>query len=492
MRRALMIALAVSAAGCVVGPRYKPPQTSVDPTFTQANAGGYAVGEPVGPFWTVFADARLAKLIDEALTANHDVRIAAARLREARALRRESKFDRWPTTAVSGGYTRAKVSEGQAPGLDEDARTTGLYDVGFDAGWELDLFGRVRRAVDARTAAAEAAAFDARAVQVSVSAEIARSYFELRSFQRQLDVARQNAENQRQTLDITQVRLDAGRGTALDTERARAQLSSTLATIPSLEAAIAASAHRIAVLTGRQPAALVADLTQAADVPTLPATVDVGSPETLLRRRPDIQSAERILAAQTALVGVAVADLFPKVTFSARLGVNGETPADAFGSGGAAYAFGPSITWPAFNLGRVRARIRASEARADETLARYEQTVLLAIEEVETSLVAFERARARREQLIEAAQASERAADLARVRFEGGLSDFLQVLDAERTRLAAQDLVARSLAETSTSLVAVYKALGGGWSQEKIDALTTTSRIAATPAAASTPATSKP
>jgi len=514
-RLPLVITLTVGFAGCMVGPKYVPPTTKVEPAFANAAAGSagagatpgaavagsYASAEPVAAFWSVFNDALLTRLVTESLSANHDVRIAMARLREARALRRESRFDLYPTTSASAGYSATKSSKDATPfPLTSDQRRIELFEAGFDSTWELDFFGRVRHTVNARTAEAEAAAFDVRGVQVSVSAEVARSYYELRALQRQLEVAQQNADNQRQTLDITQVRLDAGRGTAFDTERARAQLESTRATIPSLEASIAATMHRLGVLTGRAPTALVQDLaapaapgTPAAPVPAatsatpgtpgtpaapatsaaatvaiaaLPATVNVGSPETLLRRRPDIQSAERRLAAQTALVGVAVGDLFPHVVFNAGIGIAGETPSGLVSSGAANYFIGPSITWPALNIGRVRARIRASEARTDEALARYQQTVLVAVEEVETSLVAFERARARREHLLDAAQASERAADLARVRFEGGLSDFLQVLDAERTRLEAQELVARNLGETTSSLVAVYKALGGGWTAQ--------------------------
>lgn len=470
-------ALALSAAGCMVGPKYTKPESKVDPAFANAKTPAptttYGSGEPVAAFWTVFNDPLLTRLVTESLTANHDVRQGLARLREARALRRDSKWDLYPQTSVSAGYSATRSSKDSIPfPTTADQRRIELFETGFDSSWELDLFGRVRHNIDARTAEAEATAFDLCGIQVSVAAEVARSYYELRALQRQLDVAQQNADNQRQTLDLTQSRLDAGRGTAFDTERARTQLESTRAQIPSLEASIAATMHRIAVLTGKQPTALVQDLTApkaAPGAPTqaeaLPPSIDVGSPETLLRRRPDIQSAERRLAEQTALVGVAVGDLFPRVVFNAGFGIAGETPADLAGKSAFNYGIGPSITWPAFNIGRVRARIKASEARADGALARYEQTVLVAIEEVETSLVAFDKARARRERLIEAEQASERAADLARQRFEGGLSDFLQVLDAERTRLDSQEQVARSLGETTTSLVAVYKALGGGWTQ---------------------------
>ncbi len=500
---ALVVGFTLATGACMVGPKYHAPTTKVEPSFANAaakpadatpaavtqaaNAGLYSSAEPIAEFWTVFNDPLLTRLVVESLTANHDVRIAMARLREARALRKDSKYDLFPQTSVSAGYSATKSSKDSIPFPTTDAqRRIELFETGFDSTWELDLWGHVRHAIDARTAEAEAAAFDVRGAQVIVSAEVARNYYELRALQRELEVAQLNADNQRQTLDLTQVRLDAGRGTAFDTERARAQLESTRATIPALEASIAATMHRLGVLTGKAPTALVQDLAAPPVTPapagtpgtpavsaaaavttaTLPNSVNVGSPETLLRRRPDIQSAERRLAEQTALVGVAVADLFPKVTFNAGIGIAGSTPNSLVSSGSVNYGVGPSITWPAFNIGRVKARIQASEARTDEALARYQQTVLVAVEEVETSLVAFDRARVRRERLLDAAQASERAADLARVRFNGGLADFLQVLEAERTRLQAQEAVAQNLGETTSSLVAVYKALGGGWTQQ--------------------------
>ena len=269
----LATVLALGVAGCMVGPKYHQPQTKVDPAFgnaapsaagaapagapaapgagaaTAGAAASYTSGEPIAAFWTVFNDPLLTRLVTESLVANHDVRMGMARLREARALRRESKFDQWPTTSVSAGYSATKSSKDSIPFPTTDAqRRIELFETGFDSSWELDFFGRVRHAVDARTAEAEAVAYDLRGVQVSVSAEVARSYYELRALQRQLEVAQQNADNQRQTLEITQVRLDAGRGTAFDTERARAQLNFTLAAIPDLQARVAAVVATLSVL----------------------------------------------------------------------------------------------------------------------------------------------------------------------------------------------------------------------------------------------------
>jgi multidrug efflux system outer membrane protein len=300
---------------------------------------------------------------------------------------------------------------------------------------------------------------------VSLLAEMARNYFVLRGAQNQLAVARQNAENQRQTLDLTLALLNAGRGTELDVARAEAQLNSTLASIPPLETAIKQALHRLGVLIGQEPTALVAELSQPLPLPGLPALVAVGQPADLLRRRPDIRVVERNLAAATARVGVATADLFPRLALFGSVGLEASSFVGLWQGGSDTFAIGPSIFWAAFDLGRVRARIRAADARTEAALAQYEQRVLLALEETENSLVDFDRQQARRDLLRAAAQASEKAAALARLRYQAGVADFLTVLDAERTLLEAQDRLAESETRTATALIAVYKALGGGWEQ---------------------------
>jgi multidrug efflux system outer membrane protein len=276
-------------------------------------------------------------------------------------------------------------------------------------------------------------------------------------------VARRNAQNQEETLNLTVRLLEAGRGTELDTSRAQAQLQATLATIPPLETTIKASLYRLSVLTGQQPTALEPELSEALPLPEAPKLVALGQPEDLLRRRPDIRVAERSLAAATASVGVAVADLFPRVTFIGSVAFEAGSFSNIGSRGSDTYSFGPRIFWAAFDLGRVRARIRQADARAEAALAQYEQRVLIALEETETALVNFGRQRFRRNFLFESAQASEKATGLARLRYQYGVSDFLTVLDAERTLLQAQDQLAVSETTTGTALVAVYKALGGGW-----------------------------
>jgi len=411
-------------------------------------------------WWHGFQDEQLTQLVDQALAQNHDIRIATARLREARALRLVTQFDQVPTVTTQETYTRQRLSKTVAGSRDRDME---LYHAGFDARWEMDFFGRVRRALEASAADVGTAEASRRDVIVSLLGEVARNYFELRGAQNQLAVARQNAENQRQTVELTHALLEAGRGTDLDVSRAEAQLNLTRASIPPLETTIAQAIHRLGVLIGQPPTALVVTLSAPLPLPSLPALVALGTPDDLLRRRPDIRVAERNLAAATARVGVATADLFPRVTLLGSVGLEAGSLM-GFGKGGIdTFMLGPSVFWAAFDLGRVRARIRAADARTEAALAQYEQRVLLALEETENALVDFQRQQARRDLLRASAQASEKAVALARLRYQFGVADFLTVLDAERTLLTAQDLLAASETRTATTLIAVYKALGGGW-----------------------------
>jgi outer membrane protein, multidrug efflux system len=451
-------------SGCaLVGPDHQTPTTELSTGFANANQPSLSM-DPAHPrWWQGFKDQELERLVDLALAGNHDLRIATARLREARALWDETAFDRYPTVTADAAYSNEKQSETALQGFGGADRDRELYNAGFDAFWELDLFGRVRRSIEARAAERDAAEASLHDVLVSLLAEVARNYFELRGTQHQLAVAWRNADNQRQTLALTVARLEGGRGTALDTARARAQLDATRASIPPLEAAIRRAMHRLAVLTGRQPEALVTALESPVPLPEAPKLVTLGRPQDLLRRRPDISVAERNLAAATARIGVATADLFPRVTFVGSITLEASSFTGLGSSGSDSYSFGPSIRWAALDLGRVRARIRQADARAEASLAQYELTVLQALEETENALVELGRQQARRDYLGTSAEASEQAAWLAKQRFEEGAADFLTVLDAERTLLEAQDRLARSKTDTATALVALYKALGGGW-----------------------------
>jgi multidrug efflux system outer membrane protein len=461
-RSALTLMVGATLARCTVGPDYKQPATHLAGSFSGIPTGPYSAAEPEGEFWKGFGDPTLDQLVGDALIANHDLRLAVQRIVEARASRREALFDLAPTVTASGGYTKEQLNSAQE-GFSGGPFTSQYYDAGFDATWELDLFGRVRRGVEARTAEAQAAQASLRDAQVSVVAEVARTYFELRGAQSRLEVAHRNVENQEETLGQTRARLEAGRVTELDTSRAQAQLSTTLATIGPLEAAVASSMHRLAVLTGREPTALDALLAPAQELPPLPKIAAVGDPAALLRRRPDIRVAERQLAASTAMVGVAMGDLFPRVTFNGNFAYAATTPAGLGTAASKSYLIGPGISWAALDLGRVRAQVQGSRARADQALTVYEQTVLRALEETEDALVTHARARDSLVHAEDAASASRTAAQLARTRYEGGLVDFLEVLDAERTQLATEDALAQSRIQTATSLVAVYKALGGAW-----------------------------
>ena len=463
--RAVMLVpmFVICATGCAVGPNYHEPTQSVPDQFSNAAQPGIEQAEAVAQFWTLLNDPVLDRLVSDALAANKDLAQAAGNLQASRAAARFTGFDTYPTINASGSYSRSLVSSDQLPGTTRNERTFDAYDVGFDAAWELDLFGRVRRSNQAAHADVGAAEATLRDAIVSVTAEVARNYCVLRGLQDQLAVAERNEVNQRQTLDLTQTRLDAGRGTQLDVARAAAQLATTEATIPPLRSSIATTIHRLSVLTGRQPEVLAPELSASRPMPALPALNAIGGPEALLRRRPDVRIAERNLAAATARIGVSVADLFLRITLVGSAGYDSVSWKDLGSAGSQTYSFGPSITWAAFDLGRVRARIGVARAQTDVALAAYEAAVLNALEDTENSLVSYGESQRREATLERAATQSTTAARLARQRFEGGLSDFLSVLQAERDALAAEDSLAQGRTQTATSLIAVYKALGGGW-----------------------------
>ncbi|MEP7227070.1 MAG: efflux transporter outer membrane subunit [Gemmatimonadales bacterium] len=462
------IVLSLALAGCATAPGYRAPEVQVPAAFRETRdtivetpASQTAVADTVaGPD---VRDTTLTRLLHEAVRANLDVRVAEARVRGARSARTEAAFDLAPTVTFGAGYTRQRLSSATFPIAAGAFPDQDIWDGGFDASWELDLFGRVRRNVQAQGAFVAVSREDLRNVQVSLTAELARSYFELRGAQEQLSVAQRNAENQSRTLLVTRQRLDAGRGTAFDTERAQAQLSITLASVPALESRVRQAQYQIGVLVGRPPASVAAELDDIVPLPAFPAVVTVASPDSIVRRRPDVAAAERQVAVERALVGAAKAGYLPRLSLGGSAGYSASS-FDALGDGGTfRYAVGPIISWPALNLGRVKARVDISRARESEAQAQYTQTVLLALQEVESSLVRYRTSRTRVERIQDAASASERAAELARLRFSSGVADFLQVLDAERTQLEAQDLLAQSRTEAATAYAALYQALGGTW-----------------------------
>ena len=480
MRR-IFIGLSAFLAACGT-PAYRAPEVPVPATYSLGVAKPVVVDAPPSssaedvapstvhlsavattPFWNELGDTTLVMLVREAQRANLDVRIAESRLSGARASRRLAALDLVPTITGTGSTSRSQISLAQTPGLSSQLPTQTLYDVGFDASWEIDFFGRVGRNVKAASALAESSQHGLEDVQVSVAAEVARTYFDLRGAQRQLAVSQRNAATQRRIVKLTEDRLAAGRGTAFDTERAKSVLYLTLAATPGLESQIALDRNRLAVLLGRAPDALPVALLDSGPLPRLPDTLYVGSPDQLVRRRPDVLRAERRLAAQALFVGSARAEYLPKVALSARAGYLSTSVDSLFKRGNSRLLIGPVLTFPLFDIGRVRQRVEVAAAGQDEAQATYTATVLRALEESEAALVSYDRAHARLAILENAVRSSARAAELAQQRFEAGLTDFLQVLDAERTLLDAENQLALGHTAAATALVAVYKSVGGTW-----------------------------
>jgi multidrug efflux system outer membrane protein len=452
--------LFATSAGAV-GPKYKPP---VDAPVVLANAAPEAVtitAQPEAEWWKLFGDPVLDSLVTRALSANLDLRIAEARVREARALFRDVQLDQFPRVTTSAAYSDAKQ---QIPGFPGGRREIESATVGFDAAWEIDLFGRVRHGVQAARADAQATEADRRGAEVAVAAEVARNYFELRGAQARRVVAEANAEAQRETLRLTEVRLDVGRGDPVDAESARARLNAIEASIPELVSAEARARHRLAVLAGQRPGALDAELTPVAKPLVAKVTpLPIGDASTFLRRRPDVQAAERRLAAETARTGVATADLFPRISVSGFIGFLSGDISGLFKSGSEAWSVSPSVSWPGLDIGGARARLKAQKARGDQSLAVYDQTVLRAVEELENALVAYRQRQLQLASLARQVDASRSAADLARIRYKEGSIDFLVLLDAERTRLQAEDALTAAQTAAETDIVTLYKVLGGGW-----------------------------
>jgi len=464
-------ALTIALSACTVGPDFVRPDVAVPDRFVQSPAAttdadaGDVTPATDPAFWQGFGDPQLTALVEQALSANHDLRIALANFDRANALLRGSKFDYFPTITASAEGSDRRASTDQAPGVARGDRDGESYSASVNASWELDLFGRIRRGVEAGRAETAASAADLAAAQVAIVGEVARTYFDLRGLQERLRVARENADNQRETLRLVDARLDAGRGTDFDTARARAQLESTAARIPALEAQVAFDMHRLAVLVGQTPDALVAELAPARALPELPDKLDAGTPGDLLRRRPDVAAAEQRLHAATARIGVATADLFPRFTLGGLIGSQAIDTGALFERDSETRFVALGIDWSFLDIGRVRARIAAADADAEGTLARYEQTVLLALEDTENALVRYARARSEDAHLQRAAADSATAARLARVRFDAGAVDLFEVLDAERTQLQAQDAFAAARSRSAIGAVSLYTALAGGWPQ---------------------------
>ena len=468
-RHALAYAVAgLSAllAGCAVGPDFRTPELpQAGAQFARAEPSAHqqqASPEPAthAAFWRQFKDAQLTQLVEQALRANQDLRGALARLDAAQALLRESRLDQLPTLTLSGQALQQRRSESQAMGGPRSQRS---YSAGINASWELDLFGRVRRNIEAGRADLRASAADLAALQVAIAAQVAASYADLRGWEQRLQLADAIPANQQDPLRLVQLRLAHGSGTDFDLARAQAQLETTRSRIPALQARIAVAQHRLAVLTGQVPEALIAALDVPAALPRLPQTIAPGTPADLLRRRPDVAAAEARLHAATARVGVTTAELFPRLSLGGLLGSSALSTGALFEAGSVSRSVFLGVDWSFLDVGRVRARIAASEAGAQVALAQYQQSVLLALEDTENALVLLTRTRSEDAHLAQAAEQRARAEQLAQRRYRLGSVGLYEVLDAQRDLYAAQDAAADSRARGLRAAVALYQALAGGW-----------------------------
>lgn len=483
--------------GCTVGPTYTPPQTVLPDTWSNLHPTTQPTTLPttqpltLTQWWTAFQDPTLDALITRAAQSNPDLKIATARIREARALRRITGADAGPTVNANASYSRSRISEnagfagvfeggagggsgGGAGGIPPGLEGVGgvesgqdLWQTGLDASWELDIFGGTRRSIEASQADVEAAIENRRDVLVSLLAEVARNYVELRGLQQQLRIAQANLKSQQDTLDLTQARFDAGLTGELDVARARALVSTTAAQIPTLQSLTAQTIHRLSVLIAQEPAALVKDLADPRPIPGTPPIIPIGLPSDLLRRRADIRRAERDLAAATARIGAATADLFPRFALTGNVGLQSDRLGNLGSWDSRFWNFGPSLSLPLFDRGRIRANIQIQDARQEQALAQYEKAVLTALQEVEDALVAYAHNQLRRQSLADAVQANRRAVELANELYTKGLTDFLTVLEAQRSLLLTEDQLVQSERAVSTDLVLLYKALGGGWESEQ-------------------------
>jgi outer membrane protein, multidrug efflux system len=457
LRARVIVVLAwILGAACAV--RTTPPTAAPHSTVLAGwDASAFSDQPYDARWWRQLEDPVLEQLENDALVANHDVRSALARLDQARAVFDEDRRRQYPTVTVGA----AVDVRGQAqPGFTDEPQRINTYRAGFDASWEIDLFGRVRAAVASASANAESVEAELGNIRVSVAAEVARNYFELRGAQQRLAVLDRSLINQRESLRLTTVRRDAGIGEEFDVARAAARVAETESELPVLRTALAARENRLATLTGRARGELTADLAPRA-YPVLARTIALGPPDQLLSRRPDVRAAERRLAATAATEGVAAADLYPRITISGVLGLLAGRGSLFGTTDSRAWAVTPALRWSAFDLGSAKARLRGAQAVTQEALAQYEKTMVLALEEADTALVSYRQQQERLVKLTDAVRESARAATIARARYREGVADFLALLDAERTELQAQDGAAQAEADLFTAFVSLYRALGG-------------------------------
>jgi NodT family efflux transporter outer membrane factor (OMF) lipoprotein len=473
----LSLVLLTVTIGCTVGPDYETPELEQQVPDAWKSAAAEEIetaGSPLETWWTALNDpklveliheARRVELIHEARRENLSVQTAAARVQEARAQLGIATGQYYPDVIVDGSYSRVDPSENSAqiplPGATDPFD---LYNLGVGFGWEIDVFGRLRRGAESARAGLEASIEDYRDVMVVLMADVAANYIEVRTVQERIKYGRANVEAQASSLQLTRDRFDAGLSPLTDVTQAEYNLANSQAAIPRLEARLEAAINRLAVLLGNPPGYVDDLLTGESKIPDPDKAVTLGIPADLLRRRPDIRTAERQLASQTALIGVAKADLYPTFSLAGVLALESLDSSNFFDSDSTTWSLVPGLRWNIFSAGKIRNNIRVQEARTQQLLLTYEQSVLFALDEVESTMVAYEREQVRYQRLAEAVDASERTVELVRTQYMSGLTDFLNLLDAQRTLASQQDSWAESEGQVVQNLIALNRALGGGWS----------------------------
>jgi len=478
----------LTVTGCAVGPNFKPPATKVpqtyysldhikpDPHVSQAASqppppASRTTSQPVTlvQWWRSFHDPILDGLVQLALAGNLNLKTAEARIRQARAARGVAVAGLFPQASGTALYQRSHSSSATLTSAGTTLSTlapfTELFQVGLDASWELDIFGGTRRNVEAATADLAAAVEDRRDVLVTLVGEVGNNYLNLRGFQEQIAIAKKNLEAQQKTAEITHKRFEAGFVGKLDVANADAQVATTAATIPVLQSSEQAAIYSIGVLLGKEPAFLAKELASKTPIPPTPPQVPVGLPSDLLRRRPDIRRAEAQLHAATARIGVAVADLFPKFNLTGSLGFAANDITRIGTTNSKFWSFSPSATWPVFAAGKIVWNIKLQNALEEQALLTYQQTVLTALKDVETALTAYAKEQEHQKALVAAVANNRQAVDLAMKLYVAGKTDFLNVLNAQRSLFATEDALSQSTRNLDTNLIALYKALGGGWEQ---------------------------
>lgn len=450
-------------ACAAVGPDYQKPTPEMAANYhAQLARNLKALPNEVSAWWEQLNDPVLSELINETAEANLDLRQAWSRINEARARRGIAATERWPTVDIDGNYGRTQNSL-EIPGGDFLPRGVDNFSTGFSAGWELDLWGRIARNIEAADAESQVSLEDYRDVLTTMVAETAMNYVELRGFQERLRIARSNVEIQAQTVALSDTRFRSGLVSQLDVAQAKTLLESTRATIPPLASGVEAASNRLAVLTGKRPGSLGKRFENVRPIPVGDVELAVGVPADLLRRRADIRRAERQLAAQTARIGVAEAELYPKFSLFGTIGLSSEDFANFFKRSAANFSFGPQFSFNVFDRDRLRAAVQVENSRQEQSLLNYEKSILLALEEVENTMVSFVNEQLRRDSLQRAVVESRRSLDLSRDQYRQGLVDFQGVLESQRTLFSLEDQLTLNHAAITTAMIRLYKALGGGW-----------------------------